>query len=603
VSGRTTEVGILEPLARISQKPKAPQWLSRLAFPILFCLIGLMASYRLPVLSGLEWIPLGPEDGKLNHAFLEHSWLWVSGHPKHDNLWDAPFFYPLEEVMARGDLMASFAPPYWICRAVGCDPDVSVFVWLLTMCAINFFLVALSLRRFVGVALLPSAIGAYLFCFAAVRIGNVAHIQLLPHCYVLGSVLCAATYVRNVLSTGNAWAGRGWVLAAAVLLTIQLYGSFYLLLFYGLAYIVGILAGVFFRSGRRFFTCALRRDSCALFLTGIAVLVLAWPAYMHYSQVAEKEGPSLRKYSATNGWEVADLIAPTARSWLHVKILPNRRDVFEDTRTSINLGWVTSIAIMVGMLLLLRKPTPRYFLISFFLTAMLGFTIAGYSLWGFVYSNIPGASAIRATFRIALLLQLPAAMAFALAVDWGLARRGVWRVAAVFIVACMAIEQVPATYVTNRHSFNQAVRQIISSIPPDCESFFLTGGQGRQLAQAELAIWAAFNSNVPTVNGRTGKMPNGYKFLVDRRPAHRPAFSTRKRLHQWLEFCGRSDGRIAIIRINAKTWVLTIRPLSPDNRATALRKRRLPIPALRHPAWLYGKWALRQDSRSLSASP
>jgi hypothetical protein len=490
----------------------------------------------------------------------------------HANLWNAPFFYPLEGVMARGDLMASFAPPYWVCRAVGCDPDVSVFVWLLTMCAINFFLVVLLLRRFVGVALLPSSIGAYLFSFAAARVGNVGHLQLLPHCFVLGSVLCAAAYVRNVVSRGNAWAGRGWALATGVLLALQLYGAFYLFLFYILAYIVSILVGVSLRTGRRFFLCAARRDSCALILTAVVVVTLAWPAYMRYSRVAEKEGTRSVKDSIANGWKIDNLIAPTARSWYHTKVLPSRRFGFENTRRSITLGWVTSLAILAGMLLLFRRPTPRFFVISFFLTAMLGFTIASRSLWGSVYHIVPGAPAIRATFRIALLLHVPAAIALALAMDWALTKRGIWRVTAVLVAGWIGLEQVPSTFVTHRRSFDQAVRQIADAIPPDCESFYLVGGQRKPQTQAELAIWAAFISGVPTVNGRTGKMPNGFMILVDRRPVHGAAFSTRSRLHQWMESFGRADDRVAIIRTNAKTRFRTIRPPSMDNRSMALRK-------------------------------
>lgn len=485
--------------------------------------------------------------------------------------------------MARGDLMASFAPPYWVCRAVGCNPDVSIFVWLLAMCAINFSLVVLLLRRFVGAAMLPSSIGAYLFCFAAVRVGNVAHLQLLPHCFVLGSVLCAAAYVMNVLGRGNAWAGRGWALAAGVLLALQSYGAFYLLLFYGLAYVVSIFIGMSLKTGRRFFLHAARRDSWALILMALVVVLLARPAYMRYSRVAEREGTPSVKYAVAGGWKIADLAAPTSRSWYHVQVLPDRRNVFKNTQTSVTLGWVTSLVILAGMLLLLRRPTPRFFAISFFLTAMLGFTVAGRSLWGAVYHTVPGASAIRATFRVALLLHVPAAIAFALALDWALKKKGIWRVAAVAVAGWMALEQVPSTYVTHRWSFDQAVRRVTEAIPPDCESFFLTGAQRNRLAQAEVAVWAAFNSGVPTVNGRAGKMPQGFRELIGRRPGHGPAFSTRSRLHNWLASHGRPDDRVAIIRVNTGTLIRTIRPLSKDNRSLSPRKRRLHTTSKRNP--------------------
>lgn len=565
----TSEIQVLDPVAPTVAQPITSQWLRWLGWPVLFCVVGLLMSYRLPVFSGLAWIPLGSGDGKLNHAYLEHSWLWVSGDPLHTDLWNAPFFYPLARVMARGDLMASCAPPYWIFRAVGCDPDVSVFWWLVTMCVINFFLVVLLLKRFVGVALLPSSIGAYLFGFAAVRVGNIAHLQLLPHCFVLGSVLCAAAYIRNVSSGGNAWAGRGWALAAGVLLTLQLYSAFYLLLFYAMAYGVGILVGISLRSGRRFFLRSACRDSWALILIAVVVVVVAWPAYARYSRVAEQSGTRSVKDAPVNGWEIGDLGAPTARSWLHIQVLPNRLGVFKNSRTSVTLGWVSSLAVLAGMFLLLRKPTPRFLLITFFLTAMLGFTVAGRSLWELVYRTMPGASAIRSTFRIGLLLHVPAAIALAVAMDWALTKRRVWRVAAVLVAAWIAVEQVPSTHVISRRGFSQAVQQIVDAIPPDCEAFYVVSGTRELPAIAEPAIWAAFVAGVPTVNGRAGKMPDGSESLVRLGTTHAAVSSAQSRLRQWLESHGRAGDRVAIIRLMRNRQVATIRPMLKRRSSTS----------------------------------
>jgi len=570
VSCPTSEIQALEAVAPTVDQPIASQWLRWLGWPVLLCAVGLLVSYRLPVFSGLAWIPLGPGDGKLNHAFLEHSWLWVSGDPLHAGLWNAPFFYPLEGIMARGDLMASSAPLYWIFRAVGCDPDVSVFGWLVTMGVINFFLVVLLLKRFVGVALLPSSIGAYLFCFAAVRVGNIAHIQLLPHCFVLGSVLCAAAYVRNVLSGGNAWAGRGWALAAGVLLALQSYNAFYLLLFYALAYGVGILVGASLKSGRRFFRRAARRDFWALILASAIGVAVAWPAYARYSRVAEQSGTRAVKDAAVNGWEIGDLVAPTTRSWLHIMVLRNRPGVFKNSQTSVTLGWVSSLAVLAGMFLMLRKPTPRFLLITFFLTAMLGFTFAGHSFWELVYRTVPGASAIRATFRIGLLLHVPAAIALAMAMDWALTKRWVWRVAALLVAAWIAVEQVPSTFVTSRRGFNQAVQDIVDAIPLDCEAFYVVSGPGELPAEEEPAIWAAFVAGVPTVNGRTGKMPDGFESLFRRGTTRTSVSSVRSRLRQWLESHGRAGDRVEIIRLIRNCRVEIIRPMRKRRSSTSL---------------------------------
>jgi hypothetical protein len=534
----------LEPEASKVYRSIAAPWSRWLGWPVLFCVVGLLVSYRLSIFGGLTRLPMSIGDGKLNHAFLEHSWLWVSRVPLHTDLWNAPFFYPLEGVMARGDLMASCAPPYWVFRGVGCDPDVSFFGWLVIMCAINFYLVVLLLKRFVGVALLPSSIGAYLFCFAAVRIGNSSHIQLLPHCFVLGSVLCAAAYVENVSRRGNVWAGRGWVLAAVVLLALQSYAAFYLLLFYTLAYGVGILVGASLKSGRRFFLRAARRDFWALILAAVTAVAVVWPAYSHYSRAAEQSGTRPVELAAANGWKIGDLVVPTTRSWLHVQAFHNHLLAFKPSPASITLGWVSSLAVLAGVFLILHRPAPRFLMITFFLTAMLGFTVAGRSLWELVYRTVPGAPAIRTTFRIGLLLHIPAVIGLAMTMNWALTKRWVWRAAAGLVAVWIAVEQVPSPVLTSRSGFNQAVQRIVDAIPPDCEAFYFTKGRMKSQVRVEPAIWAAFVAGVPTVNGRTGMMPEGSENLVlwgSRRARVRG-------LRQWLNSHGRPSAHVAFIR-------------------------------------------------------
>jgi hypothetical protein len=324
------------------------------------------------------------------------------------------------------------------------------------------------------------------------------------------------------------------------LLALQSYAAFYLLLFYALAYGVGILVGASLKSGRRFFLRAAHRDFWALILAAVTAVAVVWPAYSRYSRVAEQSGTRSVEHAAANGWKIGDLVAPTTRSWLHVQALNNHLLPF---KPSLTLGWVSSLAVLAGVFLALRRRASRFLVITFFLTATLGLTVGGRSLWELVFRAVPGAPAIRATFRIGLLLHIPAAIGLAMTMNWALTKRWVWRTAAWLVAVWIAVEQVPSPVLTSRSGFNKSVQQIVDAIPQDCEAFYFTKGRMKSQVRVEPAIWAAFVAGVPTVNGRTGMMPEGSENLV--------LWGTRRArirgLRQWLNSHGRPSAHVALI--------------------------------------------------------
>lgn len=64
---------------------------------LLFIGYGLFLAYHDSLVADFYFLP-GGCDGRLNHYFLEHSWLWISGAPLHSEFWNAPFFYPVKKI-------------------------------------------------------------------------------------------------------------------------------------------------------------------------------------------------------------------------------------------------------------------------------------------------------------------------------------------------------------------------------------------------------------------------------------------------------------------------------------------------------------------------
>ena len=52
--------------------------------------VSLLLAHGPVLASGLERVPGDPGDARLVNYFLEHTWLWLTGHPLHRHFWDLP---------------------------------------------------------------------------------------------------------------------------------------------------------------------------------------------------------------------------------------------------------------------------------------------------------------------------------------------------------------------------------------------------------------------------------------------------------------------------------------------------------------------------------
>jgi hypothetical protein len=156
---------------------------------MLVCLSGLMMAHHPMILSGLRRVQTDPIDTRLINYLLEHSYRWAIREPLHRSFWDPPFFYPTRNVAAYSDLLLSVAPLYWMTRGVGLPPDTAFQLWELILSALNFFAGYWLLRSGFSLGRAVCAAGAYVFAFAAHRVNELDHAQLLPHFFTVAVVL------------------------------------------------------------------------------------------------------------------------------------------------------------------------------------------------------------------------------------------------------------------------------------------------------------------------------------------------------------------------------------------------------------------------------
>lgn len=266
-------------------------------------LVGVLAMHHPMILSGFHRIQTDMGDTRLLNYILEHGWLWISKAPRHENFWDAPFFYPVPNVMAFSDCMFSYGPFYWPYRAAGLAADTAFGAWMATMTALNYAVGVLLFRRGLGFGAPATAAAAGLIAFGAPRVNQLHHPQLLPSFYLLFALhaLCRITRDQpvSVVERASWWVIFGLSVAA------QFYGGYYLGWFFGVGLAVATIAALILPSTRGRVAALARRDWWAAALGATVAAAALLPFFAHYLPVAREFGRGfgdIQKYTQPTVW-------------------------------------------------------------------------------------------------------------------------------------------------------------------------------------------------------------------------------------------------------------------------------------------------------------
>jgi hypothetical protein len=147
------------------------------AIPVLLLVLGL---YLTPLkIFGPNWayVPGDMGDARFNNYILEHYHLYEKG--KLAAFWDAPFLYPQKNVIAYSDNLLGTAPLYSLFRKNGCDRETAFQWWILSLFVLNYLACFGALFLWSRDSIL-SAVGAYIFAFSIMLVGNIYNVQTLP---------------------------------------------------------------------------------------------------------------------------------------------------------------------------------------------------------------------------------------------------------------------------------------------------------------------------------------------------------------------------------------------------------------------------------------
>lgn len=501
-------------------------------WPWLLWMGGMVASLGPMLVTGLGRVTASRGDPRLIHYALEHSWRWIIRHPLHRSFWDPPIYYPYRDVAAFTDVLLGAGPLYWPWRALGIEPVTAFQLWEAAAWSSGFLCAYLLLRRSLGFGTAAAAVGAYLFAFGNFRLANHLHPQLLPQYAVLLGVAAVAGFFRPGQSPARR---RLWIGAFTLAVALQMWTAFYPLFFFGLTTIFAAGAALVWPDTRRRLLDGLRRHGMALAVGGAAAFLLINPLVEAYQETLEEMGsrPSNEEMMP----RPVSWFLPGHSNVLYGGLQANAFDLKAGGNHAGGVGLITALLVATGLWLGRRRATVRLLVTAILVLALVTTLYGGWSPWLPLREVIPGATAIRAVGRVAMVVLLPAAVGLALAVG-ALRRRfpGKWGTAVTFAVfAMVAAEQLQTRAWVDKAVELDHIARLTERVPEDCPVFYMVcvGPHDCRYAPWD-AMWTALNTERPTVNGRYGNTPPGYQLTHARAESRQENRRLRQALDLWL---------------------------------------------------------------------
>ena len=434
-----------------------------------FLSVGLWCALYPMLLSGFRRMEVNTGDTRLQNFFLEYTYRWMHGwmtlHPI--SLWDQPFFFPTRNVGAYSDILLGSAPIYWMLRVVQFAPDTAFQLWMMIVLIIDFASMILLLRNCLGFGPLASALGGFLFAFGAPRLAQLGHQQLLPHFFTM-----FALYGLFRFFEPRRMNARQGIVLFFLCFAAQLWAGFYL----GWFLFLGLLAlGVWtlcLRRPREVLVRHLLAHRTSLLAAASLFIVLVAPMAYHYLKAVREVGS--RPFA-----DIA-LMIPPPQSWLYLGSpswlysWQTKFDLFRsityEHEQRLGIGWITLGLALAGFHRFQKRQggwATRLGLAALTIVLLTTLFPGGWTPWRYLYPFIPGAAAVRALSREALLMLIPLSIGLAYLVE---TRKRVF--AALAIAAICVLEQAQHLDAYDKLQLREDTNDIARRIGKGCEAFY-----------------------------------------------------------------------------------------------------------------------------------
>jgi hypothetical protein len=503
--------------------------------PLLFA-VGYAWTFRGWLFNGFDGAFGDEADGYLALAIIEH-WRHVFAGTVY---WSDPiFFYPERGTLGYTDALFLVGTMHAAFRALGADVFTAYMLAMSVLALVGYVgFVGLAVRHF-AIAPAAAAIGGFLFAFGNVDAVKLVHVQ--AYCAMLLPLLCAL--VLSAWRSVNERRGVMLSMAAGVLYAALFLTAFQTAWFFGcylllLALLHPLVFGVSQSRALLGEILVARRHVAlgfaAAFAAGIApFLSLYLPVFL-----SGRSRDFAEIVLSMPDWR--DLLNVTRENVVWGDILKWLGVVGHSSRaiTELELALTPGVLVVfvLGLVMLLKSSSwqdvGNRWLVMLGAAVIIGWLLqmdyGGVRPWKAVWALVPGAGAVRYTFRS----QLVANLFVALIVARILMELGRNRIVAVPLAAFLIIEQ--ANHFWPPVMSRQAGLAWIEGVPPPptgCRVFYLVANafpvEKEGFEHQDNAMLFAVVRGIPTINGYSSWFPDGWDLEEPARPGYAGA------IHKW----------------------------------------------------------------------
>jgi hypothetical protein len=530
-----------------------------LAIPFIVWVSTTLLYFRNVLFSEFSQTIGDPADGRLITSIHEHWFRWFQGR---EGWFDLSFFYPLENTLGYSDTFLGTGLIFSLLRFLGIEPFISMQVVLIVLATIGYtsFFIWLNRYRRYGVGISSYCAGLFIISSQMYLASRNSHIQLLSIWqFPIGIILIEQCLRAFPKREAKLWIPATLLCAWFGLLT---YSTFYIAYFFGLLISLACIGAVFFfgfkNSLKALYSYRIR---LLHFIPGMTVLGLfAILFFKTYLPVLHETGGRSLEVVVEHLPLPKDLINHSETNALWGKISEHIWDYEHHLYWELELGFTPLFFLFLSLFSITRflKNGARVgeawiagftFLAGTLLVVRLG----NFTFWAIPYYLVPGSEGIRAAFRFNLALLIPALFLLAtyfnsLAQQVNIEKRIIMVCLGTFLV----LEQIH--FVQNaKTSRTEILEQVSVAIPPppEADAFFAfrdVDDHWQQILVQHHAVHLSQVWNIPTINGRSGFVPEGWHF-ENTQPG-----SFIRQITPWARAKG-ITGTVFLYDIDSKKWV------------------------------------------------
>lgn len=471
----------------------------------------------------------GNGDGRLTMLLTEHWFRFLTGK---EGFADLAMFYPNRNVAGYTDMFLGFGIIHSILRFLSFDVYLSYKMTLIALHVSGSFTLYYLLRRKLGTGIVWALFGVTAFSYSTTFARAAAvHTQL----FGMSMLPFLAVQLVDVLQGFSDRRRRNRAICVFIAFFVLLmYTSWYVAFFTAIFMLVLIVT--WFLTGEPGPKAALRDlrsvavtlgfDIVKFLMLGIVLLV---PFALIYLPVMRNSGGYDWGEAFSYSPEFADILNVGDSNLFLGRLI---RKLHMDGRDELEEGMsvVLFAAYILALRFFLRKGREEKGRGALFLSALaiacavclvlpMRMSGMGLSFWRYlVWKLIPGGKSVRAVARFLFFLSFPISVTAAVYGGQKLKRSRRPRLAAAFSAALLLLLLLTqirrgGVYSAWNAGTQRAFVASVQDVPSSCTAFYVTDS-GNRMRAAELDQLDAFELasclNVPTLNGYSGGMPEGW---------------------------------------------------------------------------------------------